>query len=180
MSFNAAHRAYADAIMNVEAAKIFKKSAPSSRNAAAASYKASYADDQKLRPGSSSGWYKATANSVNRMIASETKKAVKAAYKKLKKEGKVTSIETLSGVATASLFGGIAAKPKHAIASTTMSRRGLLTGVGAMAGAAVVFGSTEAMADNYSYISAVKRGLQSYVTSKSPAVVRGVGAGIRG
>lgn len=182
MSFNKDHRAYADAVMKEEAAKLLKvRGVASSRDAAKASYNSSYDADRKLRPGSPNSWYIATANSVNSMIDSESKKAIKAAYIKLKKTGKVaSSIESLTGMAATSIAFGVAtAGTPDASAEPMMSRRSLLQGFGALAGATVVFGPTEAKADNYSYIGAVKRGVQSHVKTKAPAIVVSVGAGIR-
>lgn len=180
MSFNKAHRAYADAVMRKEAAALFRKRGPSTRSAANASYQASYRADQELRPGSSKGWYKATAKSVNKMIEREAKSAVKTAYRSLKRSGKIASAEEVTGMAVASMFGVASAQNQQSVEPMQMSRRALLLGGGTVAATAFLGTAGEAKADNNRYIGQVQRGVRVYTTNNAMGVVRkAYGAGSR-
>lgn len=179
MSFNTAHRAYADAVMQNEAAKLLRQKRPSTRNAEKASYNATYADDKKLRPDVKKSWWQATAKSTNSMIEDESRKAIRAAYKTLKSQGKLSSLIGTGTLVTATaLAGGAALIPA---ANTDISRRALMIGGAALVGTAFLGSASPAMADNTDYIGRVRDGLRSYTFKTAPDKVReAYGLGGRG
>lgn len=183
MSFNSKHRAYADAVMQHEAAKLLRKRKPSTRSAEKASYNSTYAADKKLRPSVRKSWWQATAKSTNKMIEAESRKAVQKAYRKLKAQGKLASFDGgTTGLATiAAAFGGIAATSDQAATATQdvmISRRAMILGGAALAGAAFMGSASPAMADNNDYIGRVRRDVKGYTGRTAPGVIA-AGAGIR-
>lgn len=179
MALAQAHKKYADARIAYEIAKLLKKKKPNTKTAEKASYKATFAKDRKLRPGSPNGWYTATAKNVNKVIRSEVKKGVKAIYSDLKKRGKLASLETLgTGVMAASIFAIAAATPEAEQQPSVYSRRTMFT---VLAGGAFALAfPTVALADNRAYIKEIKGAARGYVNGKSKAISNGLGAGIRG
>jgi hypothetical protein len=178
MAFNTAHRALADAAMQVEAYRLYGRRASIPQSVVNASYQASYRDDQRARPGSAKGWYEATANSTNRAIVEEANNAVQRAFRanRVSFDGVDAAIAapTLAAFAAANVDGGeVTAQPVE------ISRRAML-GMGAAAAGFALLAPTQAAADNTGYISTVRRGVQSHVRSTAPNIIRGVGAGIRG
>ena len=176
MAFREEHRRLCDAAMQVEAYKLYGKRARIPKEISDASYQATMRDDMKERPNSPKGWYTATAKSVNDVIIAESKKAVKAVFNEYK-------VSALDGAVGLGAFGAVAFAPAAANADAVqpveISRRAML----AMAGAATVTAvamPTAAAADNTGYISTVRRGAQNYGQTQAPAIVRSVGAGIRG
>lgn len=186
MSFATPHKKYADAVMLAQAYKeVGKRGAPSSDGAAKASYnhtvKSCFTDrrwaaqvqsDPNFAPGK--GRYRhITAQEVNDAIKRASIEAIKSAAKRLK----IAGID-MSAVTPAALFAVAAASQAESGSLSRLSRRSLvLGGLAVLATAAIVPDVAEA--SDGGYVSAVKRGLQSHVTSRSPAVLRGVGAGTR-
>ena len=188
LDFNSAHKAYADAVMTAEAHKAFGKRGPSAAAAKKASWNSSVAADKAARgkeKGYAKSWSTATANSINQAIEGAAKTAIKAAYKDWKKNNKGKKNSALDvDVLVAPAMLGLAAAAKNE-ASTGgeggISRRHLLTGIGAIA-AVTMMGTTSAFAKNAGYISTVKRGVQSYTKSHARSTVEQVAGslGIRG
>ena len=166
--------------MHNEAARLLKQKRPSTRKAQKASYNATYADDQKLRPDVQKSWWQATAKSTNEMIEDESRQAIRSAYKTLKSQGKLSAL-TGEGmfVTAAALASGVVAVPAFN-SKADISRRALMVGGAAITATAFFGFASSAMADNTDYIGKVRRGLQSHVTGNAPAIVRSVGAGSRG
>ena len=192
MTFQPEHQKYADAVMTFEAYKLFGKTGPSTGAAKKASYNRTIADDKKERPGSPMGWHTATANSVNRVIEDESRKAIKAAGKKMVKDGKLISGEAIlpetllkeaALLMPAAMLAGQRAKapaPSQETQSNgAISRRQMLGLTAGLAVGAFFLNTAEAHADNVSYVNNVKNNVGRYSKGKAQGVVRGVGAGIR-
>ncbi|MEM5472501.1 hypothetical protein WNZ14_12250 [Hoeflea sp. AS60] len=186
LDFNSAHKAYANAVMTAEAHKAFGKRGPSAAVAKKASWSSSVAADKAARgkeSGYAKSWSTYTADRINDAIEGAAKSAIKTAYKDWKKnnKGKKSSALDVDLLVAPAMLGLAVAAKNQAVAGGEggISRRHLLTGMGAFA-AVTLLGTTAAFAKNAAYISTVKRALQSYTTSNSPAIIRGVGAGIRG
>lgn len=176
MALREEHRRLADAAMQVEAYKLYGKRARIPKEVEQASYQASMQDDMRERPNSPKGWYTATAKSVNKAIIEESQKAVKAVFN----EYKVSALDGVLGVgaATAVAFAP-ASQGGEAVQPVEISRRAMLV-MGAAAAGVAMFAPSQAAADNTGYISTVRNGARGYAGSTAPAVVRGVGTGIRG
>lgn len=197
MSFGSPHKKYADLVMEVEAYKLLKKHGarmPSNLTGQLKSAESgSYDHTNKTAFKSRSDWNKihkkygkgvepggqytrATAKAVNSIIKTEANKAVASAYKAWLATRKKASLDMNDPSAMAA-FLAFAKTTESNPPSAGFSRRGLLTGFAVLSAAA--FFPSEAAAEDQPYLGAVKRGVQSHVKTKAPAIVDSVGAGIR-
>jgi len=185
MAISKQHFAYADALITSairEFAAKGKKARKAgmvsgAKSAERLSIAAAIKDDKKLRPNAPKSWNTATAQKAVRVIQDLAWKEASAAYKKVKRKKThylpPSNIEFGSPTMLAGLFAfGI----KSDNSAAALSRRKFIAGVGVTA--LGVFVTSEARAENRSYIAAVKRGVKAYLAGKRASIEKAMAAAL--
>jgi hypothetical protein len=180
LGLNGSHKAYADAIMQAEAYKLFKrKPVPSTKSAEMASYAAAIAADRAERrnvAGYKDSWSEATAKRINQEIKSASKKAVKAAGKTMVKKGKlvaqsqfdISPMTAIASLVAAAVLPGDNAK---SLMQVNLDRRAVLA-LGTSVAAVALVAPGDLWADNKQYIAAVREQVAKYAATNAPNVIR--------
>ena len=134
-------------------------------------------EDKKLRPNVPGDWYNITARKVVRVIQDAAWKEASSAYKKVKR--KKTNYLPPTGIEVDSITmvaGLVAFAVKRNEPETTITRRKFIAG--AMVTILGVLLTSEARAENRSYISAVRRDVKSYLATKRDSIEKAMAAAL--